>query len=50
MAETAKVVLKSVLDDLVPRSRLPLAFVYEAISNSLESISQRHELEQKWKE
>jgi hypothetical protein len=38
---TAKITLKGLMDDLIPRSKYPLAPLYEAITNSLEAISQK---------
>ncbi len=38
---TAKITLQGLMDDLIPKSKYPLAHIYEAITNSLESISQR---------
>ena len=37
----AKITLKELMNDLIPKSKYPLAAIFEAITNSLESISER---------
>lgn len=37
----AKITLKELMNDLIPKSKYPLAALFEAITNSLESISER---------
>lgn len=45
MSTTAKITLEGLMDDLIQRSKYPLAPLYEAITNSLEAISQKHQAE-----